>query len=520
VTTLPARRGLPGSTGGRIATGDVIAGVSVALVLVPQSLAYAQLAGVPAYRGLYAAVLPPIAAALVASSPYLQTGPVALTSLLAFGALSALATPGTDEYVSLGILLALVVGVVRVAVGLLRAGVVAYLVSQPMLLGFLPAAAILIVATQLPTALGASPPADDGVLRAAGWSIVHPSAWEAASIALALATIALVVLGRRIHRLFPGVLVAVGVGIAFSLASDYTGPTLGEIPGGLLGVTIDLPWDELPSLLIPGAVIALVGFIEPSSIARSFAALERRSWDADREFVSQGVANVAAAVAGAFPVGGSFSRSSLNRAAGARTRWSGAVTGLAVLAFLPFADSLSSLPDAVLAGIVIAAVAALIRPAPLLRLGRYSKPQLGVGLATFALTLALAPHIERAVVIGVALSIGVHLWRELRLELPSWRDGDVLHLRPRGVLYFGSERRMEDGFLALLAQHPDATRLAVHLDGLGRIDLTGALALHAVIQDARAAGIEVEIVDVRPRWRALVERVIETTDDPLGRWEA
>jgi SulP family sulfate permease len=267
-------------------------------------------------------------------------------------------------------------------------------------------------------------------------------------------------------------------------------------------------------------VIALVGFIEPSSIARSFAALERRSWDADREFVSQGVANVAAAVAGAFPVGGSFSRSSLNRAAGARTRWSGAVTGLAVLAFLPFADSLSSLPDAVLAGIVIAAVAALIRPAPLLRLGRYSKPQLGVGLATFALTLALAPHIERAVVIGVALSIGVHLWRELRLELPSWRDGDVLHLRPRGVLYFGSERRMEDGFLALLAQHPDATRLAVHLDGLGRIDLTGALALHAVIQDARAAGIEVEIVDVRPRWRALVERVIETTDDPLGRWEA
>ena len=127
----------------RPAPGDVLAGVSVALVLVPQSLAYAQLAGMPAYRGLYAAALPPLAAAFFASSPYLQTGPVALTALLTFGALAELAPPGSGEYVSLGILLALVVGFVRLAVGLLGAGVIAYLVSQPMLLGFVPAAAIL-----------------------------------------------------------------------------------------------------------------------------------------------------------------------------------------------------------------------------------------------------------------------------------------------------------------------------------------------------------------------------------------
>ena len=195
----------------RLTRGDVIAGVSVALVLVPQSLAYAQLAGMPASRGYYAAVLPPIAAALLASSPYLQTGPVALTSLLAFGALSALATPGSDEYVALGILLALVVGVARLAVGLLRAGVVAYLVSQPMLLGFLPAAAILIVAAQLPTALGTSPP-EGGVLRQAGWSLGHPADWDTTSLALSLATIVLVVGGWRLHRFFPGVLLAVGIG--------------------------------------------------------------------------------------------------------------------------------------------------------------------------------------------------------------------------------------------------------------------------------------------------------------------
>ena len=500
-----------------VAPGDLLGGISVALVLVPQSLAYAQLAGMPAYRGLYAAALPPIAAAFFASSPYLQTGPVALTSLLAFGALSALAMPGSDEYVSLGILLALVVGVIRIAVGLLRAGVIAYLISQPLLLGFLPAAAILILASQLPAALGSAVP-EGGILRQGGWSLGHPSSWEVASIVLALATIALVVAGRRLHRLFPGVLVALGVGLGYSLVSDYTGPQVGDIPGGLLDVRVDLPWSELPSLLLPGIIIALVGFIEPSSIARTLAAKERRRWDADREFVSQGAANVAAAVAGGFPVGGSFSRSALNRTAGAQTRWSGAITGLAVLAFLPFVSSLSELPKAVLGGIVIAAVAGLVRPLPLLRLARYSKAQFALGAITFALTLALAPHVERAVLVGVGLAVALHLWRELRLEVPSWREGETLHMRPRGVLYFGTERRIEDSLLRLVTEHPDATRLVVHLDGLGRIDTTGALALRAVLQDARDAGLEVEILDVRPRWRPIVDRVIASERDPLGRW--
>jgi SulP family sulfate permease len=507
-------------SGHRIAPGDLIAGISVALVLVPQSLAYAQLAGMPAYRGLYAAALPPIAAALFASSPYLQTGPVALTALLSFGALTALAPAGSNEYVELGILLALVVGVIRIAVGLLRAGVVAYLISQPMLLGFLPAAAILIVASQLPTALGSEPP-EGGILRQAGWALGHPSSWEVASIVLALVTIAILVAGRRVHRLFPSVLLAIGIGVAYSLIADYEGSTVGPIPSGIIDFTTGLPWGDLPSLLVPGAIIALVGFIEPSSIARTFAAQERRPWDADREFVSQGAANVAAGFAGGFPVGGSFSRSALNRNAGAKTRWSGAVTGIAVLAFLPFASSLSSLPTAVLGGLVIAAVAGLIRPLPLLRLAAYSKPQFVVALVTFALTLALAPHIERAVIVGVILSVAIHLWREVRLEVPSWREDGTLHMRPRGVLYFGSERRMEDAFLRLLSEHPEATRLAVHLDGLGRIDLAGALALRAVLQEARLAGMEVEVLDVRPRWRGLVDRVIASEgDDPLGRWHA
>ncbi len=496
-----------------IAPGDLVAGVSVAAVLVPQSLAYAQLAGMPAYRGLYAAAFPPIAAALLASSPYLQTGPVALTSLLTFGALTAHAPPGSDEYVALGVLLALVVGLTRVLIGLLRAGVVAYLVSRPMLLGFLPAAAILIVASQLPAALGVST-GEDGILRRAADALAHPGDWIWAAIGLAIVTGILVAASPRVHRLLPGVIIAIGIGLVVGSAVD-AGAEVGPIPAGIVDPVFDLPWSELPSIAGAGVIIALVGFVEASSIARTFAAQERRRWDSDREFVGQGASNIASALAGGFPVGGSFSRSALNRSAGARTRWSGVVAGVVVLAFIPFASALSSLPEAVLAGIVIAAVLPLIRPLPLLRLARYSRPQFAVGIVTFALTLALSPHVERAIVAGVGLSIAVHLWRELRLEVPSWRDGDTLHLRPRGVLYFGTERRIEDAFLALIADHPDARRVAVHLDGLGRIDTTGALALRALLDDARRAGLEVDVLDVRPRWRKLVERVIQSEADPL-----
>jgi SulP family sulfate permease len=499
----------------RPALGDLVAGLSVALVLVPQSLAYAQLAGMPAYRGLYAAALPPLAAAFFASSPYLQTGPVALTALLTFGALSELAPPGSSEYVSLGILLALVVGLARLAVGLLGAGVIAYLVSQPMLLGFVPAAAILIVASQVPTAFGASPP-EDGILEQAAWTVAHPGSWETASLVLSIVVVALVLGGRFVHRLFPSVLLAVLVGLAYSEATDYDGPTVGSIPHTFPPFSLDMPWEELPALVLAGIVIALVGFVEPSSIARTYAMLDRTSWDPNREFVSQGAANVAAAISGGFPVGGSFSRSALNRTSGARTRTSGAVTGLAVLAFLPFAGALSSLPRAVLSAIVIGAVVSLVRPLPLLRLARLSRPQFLVAAATFLLTLALAPHVEQAVLIGILLAVGVHMWRELQLEVPSWTEGEALHLRPRGVLWFGTAPRLEDTFLALIGEHSEAKRVLVHLDSLGRIDMTGALALRGLLQEAREAGLGVELVDVRPRWRGLVDNVISQEQDPLG----
>ncbi|HEV2774582.1 MAG TPA: SulP family inorganic anion transporter, partial [Solirubrobacteraceae bacterium] len=323
------------------AAGDLVAGVSVALVLIPQSLAYAELAGLPPVAGLYAGALPAIVAAFFASSPYLATGPVAIVSLLTFTSLSGLAEPGSEEYVGLALLLSLMVGAIWLAVGLLRAGVVAYLMSQPMLMGFIPAAALVIIGSQLPTALGTSPP-DGTVISEAAWALVHIGSWGLEPVLLTIMVLVFMFGGKRIHTLFPGVVVAAVLGILFSHLTGYSGTTVGEIPVGAPPVSFDFPLGALPSLIVPAIVISLVGFAEAGSIARTFAALERRPWSSNREFVAQGMANLTAGMSGGYPVCGSFSRSAVNRLAGAQSRWAGAITGLVVLAFLPAAAVLES----------------------------------------------------------------------------------------------------------------------------------------------------------------------------------
>jgi sulfate permease, SulP family len=494
----------------RLDPRDAVAGVSVALVVVPQSLAYAQLAGLPAARGLYAASVPPLAAAPFGSSPYLQPGPTAVSALLTFGALSPLAVVGSSHYIALAALLALMVGVIRVAVGLLRAGVVAYLMSQPLLLGFVPAAAILIVGSQLPEALGA-PTHGHHILWQAGWAVAHPGHWRLDATVVALAAAALLVLSPRLHRLIPGVLIVAVGSIAYAKLSGYGGAEVGSVHAGLPPLTDSLPLHSLPELLVPALVIALIGFVEASSIARTYATLDRKPWNSNREFVSQGVANLAAGAFGGFPVGASFSRSALNRLAGARTTASGLITGLVVLLFLPFGFLVSDLPRSVLAATVLVAVVPLVRLRSLVEVFRASRIQFSITITTFVLTLALSPHIERAVIVGAVLSVAIHLWRELRLDVESSRDGDVLQLRPSGVLWYGTAQKLDDRFIALLAENPDAQKLEIQLLRLGRIDLTGALALKKVISDAERAGLLVEVGPVPAVAADLLGRVLPET---------
>lgn len=489
----------------RIGFSDIAAGISVAVVLVPQSLAYAQLAGFPAYRGLFAASIPPLVAAPFASSPYLQPGPTAVTALLTYSALAPLAPLGSTRYVELGLLLALLVGCIRAAVGFLRAGVLAYLMSQPLLVGFMPAAAILIIASQLPVALGAHAQGRNDLYRA-GWALAHAGDWRRSAIAIFIS--AVILLGKRIHPVFPGVLVAIVAAILYSKFASYGGAKLGTIHVGFPPLTRSLPFNNLPQLILPALVIALLGFAEASSIARTYAALERKRWDPDREFIAQGVANLGAGLFGGFPVGASFSRSALNKLAGAKTNMSSLVTGLAVLAFLPLGFLLSPLPQSVLAATVIVAVIPLIRIDRILAIAKLSRIQLTITLAAFVLTLALAPDVQWAIVAAIGLSVAIHLWRELRIDLASTRHGPELELVPEGVLWFGTARSLEDHFVKLLAEYPDTERLLLRLDRLGRIDLTGALALRSLVDDAQVAGLEVTVEGLPAHSARILRRVL------------
>ncbi len=492
----------------RFSTRDMLAGLSVAVILIPQSMAQADVAGMPSHYGLYAAALPCIVAALFASSPYLQTGPVSTTSLLTFGALVPLATPASGSYVKLAALLALVVGLARVAVGLLRLGWLSYLMSRPLLTGFMSAAAILIVAFQLPAALGSNAPAG-GLLARAGWTLGHPSSWELASLVMSGVTVAVIVGGRKLHPLVPGVLLAAVGGTVYSALTGYSGPRVGPIPAGMPPLSVDLPWSKLPTLVLPGIVIALIGFSEAASISRVFASEDRERWDPDREFLSQGVANIAASVSSAFPVGGSFARSGLARLSGAQSRWTGMVAGGAVLLFLPFSSILAPLPRAVLAGIVIAAIWNIFRPRELIGLWSFSRGQALVGWTTFILTLALSPHLDHAVLLGILTAGAVHLLREVQLDVATRRDGDTLRLSPEGVLWFGSAPALEDEILANLAREQGISRLVIDCSGLGRIDLTGAWTLADMLDDVRRAGIQVDVTGVPEHARRVLHALGE-----------
>ncbi len=436
---------------------DVLAGFSVALVLIPQSLAYAQIAEMPVVTGLFASALPLIAAAPFGSSPYLQTGPVALTSLLTLAALQGAGFAAEDpNYVALGSLLALIVGVSRLLLGLVRGGWAAYLIASPVMQGFTSAAALIIMSSQLPKALGTNDVVPDGsTIGEALWTITHPGQWSGVAIGISAMTLLLMLGGRRLHRLFPGVAIAVVAGLVISGLLNDPGSVVGRpvgIPQGLPSLSFDLPWSSLGTLIVSGIVIALVGFAEPSAIARLFASEDGVPWDANKELIGSGFGNLASAISGAFPVGGSFSRSSVNRLAGAETRWSGGFTGLVVLAFLPFASILDPLPQAVLGAIVVGAVLGLLKPKVMLAMHRSSPLDALLAWTTFVAALVLAPNVQYAVLIGVALSAAVHFLRPLRLEVTE-RSDDATHLRPQGLLWLGSYNKFDELLTTFTADH-------------------------------------------------------------------
>ena len=486
--------------------GDVIAGVTLAFVLVPQSLAYAELAGVPAELGLVAAVVAPLAAVWFASNPAMQVGPTAMSAVLVFGVLAAQLPPGTMAYAGAASLLALLVGVARLALGMLHAGSLAFVLSQPVLRGFTLGAAVLIVASQVPPALGVTT-FGMGLIGRALQAITTPTAWSPGALATTVLTLGVIVAARRLHPLVPGALIAVVIGTILSARSGGgLGPVLGAIGSAWPQLELALPWGLIPQLLVGAMVIALVGFAEPVAIARRFPD-GRRRWDPNRELISQGMANMASGLAGAFPVGASFSRGALFKRSGGVTRWSSVITALTALGLVALAPLLEDLPRAVLAGVVIAAVRELIRVQPIASLWRLGRTQASIAWATLLLTLLLEPRVDQAVLVGVAIAVLVHLARETRVSIEHVVDGGRHVVKVEGVLWFASATQVEDAVRALWNRHRDELPWRLDLSRVGHVDLDATLVLAGLQDQAAAMGVTLDMVGANQRTRARLRRL-------------
>jgi SulP family sulfate permease len=398
---------------GRHLRADVIAGLTVAVVAVPQSMAYALIAGLPVQYGLYASIVPTIVGSLWSSSAHIVVGPTTSVSLVVFASLSELAQPGSQNFVGLALVCALAVGLIQGAMGVARLGMLLNYVSHSVILGFSAGAAVLIGVTQLPAFLGISVSPARGLLinLAEILSQLHHS--HGITLGLGLVTLGIVLAMKKRRPHWPGPLVAMVATCALVgfLDLDARGvAVVGSIRRGLPPLSLpDVGGLGDLAELMPGALaIAILGLTERVSSAKLIASQTHQRLDLNQELISQGMANLASAFSSGYPVGGSFTRSAVNFRAGGKTPMSGVISGSWVALTLLLAAPLAAkLPVATLAGILMVVCVEMIRVGEIGRTVRATRNDAAVLLITFLSTLFLS--IEFAVYVGVLLSIGLHL---------------------------------------------------------------------------------------------------------------
>ena len=491
---------------------DIIAGVTVALVLVPQSMAYAQLAGLPPYVGLYASFLPPMVAALFGSSRQLATGPVAVVSLMTAAALQPLASSGAEGFVAYAVVLAILVGLFQLALGLLRLGVLVDFLSHPVVLGFTNAGAIIIATSQIGKLFGVSAEKAEHHYETV-WNVIEAAAQSThwTTFAMGVLAFAVMVLMRKFTPKAPNVLVAVALTTILAWAMGFQeagGKVVGSIPVGLPGMVIPtFTWDIFSELIGVAIAIALIGFMEAISIAKAMAARTRQRLDADQELVGQGLSNIVSGLFQGYPVSGSFSRSAVNINAGAITGFSSIVTGLVVaVTLLWLTPLLYHLPQATLAAVIIMAVINLVKVEPIIHAWKAQPHDGFVAVVTFVLTLVVAPHLDQGIIVGVLLSLGLFVYRSMRPRVAllsrfhdgTLRDIDVHNLetcesiaimRFDGSLYFANAGFFETRVLELLASQPELKFIIIDAQGINQLDATGEAMLCNLAESLQKAGV-------------------------------
>ena len=509
--------------------GDLTAGLTTAVLLVPQAMAYALLAGLPPQYGLYAASVPLLAYALVGTSRVLAVGPVAVVALLIATGVGELAEPGSSEFISRTILLAAMVGVMQLVMGLLRVGFVTNLLSHPVITGFTAAAALIIGFSQLDNLLGMdltrSSHVHEIVVNALGHlDTIHP--WTSA---IGLTSLVILVLMKKLAPKLPCALIVVILGTIIVAAIDLDDrgvAIVGRIPSGF-------PPPSLPSWslqtvfdLTPVALaITFVGFIESISVAREFASRGRYDVDANRELVGLGLGNLAGSLFGGMPVAGGFSRTAVNADSGAKTRAAGVITALtAMFVLLLLTPALWFLPRTILAAIIMMAVFGLIDLRAVSRLWRVKRSDLLLLSVTFFVTLIIG--IEEGILAGVATSVMVFVvrtthphtavlgrlpatntYRNVRNFPNAETTPGVLIVRIDAQLYFGNIAFLK-AELKRLEVASEAPLRAVVLDAssINQVDSSADEALLEIGERYEERGIEMYFAHCKGPVREVIAR--------------
>ena len=496
-----------------IVKADILAGTTVALVLVPQSMAYAQLAGLPPYYGLYASCLPVAIAAFFGSSRQLATGPVAVVSLLTASAIEPIAASGGEGYFIYAVMLAFMVGMVQLILGVVRLGVMVDFLSHPVVTGFTNAAAIIIATSQLNKIFGVEVERAEYHYQVvwdtltAAWE--NPHLW---TLLIAIGSLALMVAIKKYLPKLPNVLIAVIIATLASWFFNFEangGRVVGHIPQGLPSFEVPtLDWAMIKQMSGVALAIALIGFMEAISIAKAMAVKTRQRLDADQELIGQGLSNISSSLFQGYAVSGSFSRSAVNIESGAATGFSSIVTAILIgFTLLFLTPLLYHLPQATLAAVIILAVASLVRIRSFKNIWRIQYQDGLVAITTFVLTLLFAPHLETGILIGVLLSLGLYVYRTMRPEiylLGRHSDGGlkdaakyILKVCPQiaivrfgGPLFFANTGYFHDKVLERVSNQPELRFIIIDAVAMNEIDATGQEMLYELARTLVEQNIE------------------------------
>ncbi len=488
---------------------DLIAGLTVAVVLLPQAIAYALIAELPPQMGLYTAIIAAIIGALWGSSNHLQTGPTNAASLLVLSILLPIAAPGSPEFLAAAGLMAVMVGVFRLAMGLARLGILVNFVSDSVIVGFTAGAGVLISINQLRHLLRLDFPSSPGLIDTAQNLLVHLLETHWPSLILGLGTILLIILLQRLTPKLPGPLIGIvaASAVVAVLGLDQQGvKVIGQLPRNLPPLT-QLPLFDLELIgqLSTGALaIGVIGLVEAMSIARSITSQTGQRLESNQEFVGQGLANIACGFLSGYTGSGSFTRSAVNYKAGGQTPLASIFSGLFVLvAMIVLAPLAAYVPRTALAGVLIFTAYGMVDRQEMVRIWRGTRGDTIIMVATLLATLLLP--LQFAVLTGILFSFARYIMKTSIPHVYAVAPDDTFRhfvqqqpdqapcpqlciIKISGDLYFGAVSHVEEVINQHLTKHPEQRFLLLRMQGVNQCDLSGIHMLEAIVRLCRERG--------------------------------